>query len=221
MTAQPAFSLTAPAVITLHPDVSGTFRVTNSGSAPLAIRESLGRYTEHSLHYPAASGASLTQMGRPWLTITPTSFTIQPGQSETVRISDHVPAGTQGDHYLNTVFVARPAATGDGHPGTAQVSGGVATTVRIPSPGRATAVTTHSLPVAPAVPPVNHAGNIAAAAGGLLALLAVVTAVLWELRRRRHARHGRRMGLADIMAEPQTPEPADVDSYGRWPRPAA
>jgi hypothetical protein len=221
MTAQPAFSLTAPAVITLAPDSQGTVRVLNSGTHALAIRTVLGRYTEHSLHYPAASGASLTQMGRPWLTITPTSFTIQPGQSETVRISDHVPAGTQGDHYLNTVFVARPAATGDGHPGTAQVSGGVATTVRIPDPGTAVAVTSAGLPRAQAVPHTSPAGNVAAAAGGLLALLAIVTAVLWELRRRRRARHGRRMGLADIMAEPQTPEPADVDSYGRWPRPAA
>jgi hypothetical protein len=126
-----------------------------------------------------------------------------------------VPAGTQGDHYLNTVFVARPAATGDGHPGTAQVSGAVATTVKIPEPGTATAVTTAGLPHAPAVPPVNHAGNVAAAAGGLLALLAIVTAVLWELRRRR----ARRVGL-NQLCDVSTAEPGpavDIDHYGRWP----
>jgi hypothetical protein len=207
------FSLTAPAVITLAPDNAGTFKVTNSGTQPLVIHESLGRYTEHSLHYPAASGATLYKLGTPWIQVEPQAFTLAAGQSETVHIRDHVPAGVQGDHYLNAVWMAKPVTSG--HPANMTLAGAVATTVRIPSPGRATAVTTHSLPVAPAVPHTSPAGSYAAMAGAVLLALAVIVALLWELRRR----HGRRASL-NQLCDVYTAEPgpaADIDHYGRWP----
>jgi hypothetical protein len=160
------FSLTAPAALTIKPDTSGVFQVYNSGSKPLAVRESLGRYTVNAIRYPAASHATVTAFSSPWVRVSPAAFTLAPGKSETVRISDHVPAGTKGDHWLNVVWDARLASAA---PGNLHVAGAVATTVRINEPGTAVAVTSHGLAPAPAV----HAGG----PDGLLVLWAVIGAV--------------------------------------------
>ena len=181
MTGQP-FSLTAPATITIKPDASGVFTVTNSGTQALTVHEQLGRYTLKTLHYPAASHATLTAAGQPWVIVTPATFTLKPGQHEAVRISDHVPAGVRGDHYINAVWTARPAHASAGN---LHLTGAVATTVTVPEPGVATAVTTHGLPVAPVVH--GHDGavlGLAVIAGTALLLVAACTAVALLLRRR-------------------------------------
>lgn len=187
MTGHPAahpFSLTAPAALTIKPDTSGTFQVINSGTAPLAVRESLGRFTVKSLRYPAADHATLTTFDHPWLTVSPQSFTVEPGHAVTVRIADHVPAGTKGDHYLNVVWTARPAHAA---PGNLHVAGAVATTVKIPEPGTATAVTSHGLAPAPAV--AAHSDALALILWALLgiAVMTVLTVIFLPHRRRQRA----------------------------------
>jgi len=185
MTAHP-FSLTAPATITLAPDASGHFQVTNSGTETLTVHESLGRYNKNSLDFPAASHATLTTYSQPWITVSPASFTLKPGQSESVAIADHVPAGTQGAHYLNVLFTAAPAAH------TARnvtVHGAVAANIKIPLPGTAHAVTSQGMPKAPpATPHGGGSGDLLGALGAVaLVLVAVLAAVLVIVRRRRAA----------------------------------
>jgi antitoxin (DNA-binding transcriptional repressor) of toxin-antitoxin stability system len=211
VTAQP-FSLTAPGDIVLRPDSAGTFKVTNSGTQGLMVHESMARLTPDSLHYPAASHATATAMGQPWVALYPANFALAAGQSETVHVSDMVPAGTQGDHYLNAVFAARPASGGHGN---LHLVGAVGSTLRINQPGHAVAVTSAGLPVAPAVPHTSPAGSYAAMAGAVLLALAVIVALLWELRRRR-ARHVGLNQLCDVSTA--EPGPAvNADHYGRWP----
>src|SRR5579862_4375825 len=167
-----AFMLTAPADLTIAPDSSGTFTVTNSGTQPLVVHESLGRYTAKTLQFPAADHATLTAFSGPWLTVSPQSFTLKPGQSETVRITSHVPAGTTGDHFLNVVWTAKPARATAGN---LHLAGAVATTVTIPEPGVAVAVTTHGPAAAPAVPAAGlGAGLIGALAFTVLVVLVIV-----------------------------------------------
>lgn len=186
MTVHP-FSITAPGVIAFSPGThAGTFAVTNSGSQPLAIRETLGRYSTPAIRYPASSHATLTALGRPWLTVSPSSFTIEPGKSVTVHIADHVPAGTKGDHFLSVVWTGRPAhATA----GNLHITGAVATTVKVIEPGTATAVTAQGLAPAPAVP--AHSDALALILWTLLGMAVLtVLAVIFLPHRRRQQRAG-------------------------------
>lgn len=178
------YSITAPAVMVLQPDAAGTFKVVNSGSKPIQVTGSLGRYNDKSLHYPAASHATLTTFSQPWVTFTPHQFRLQPGQSVTVRISDHVPAGTQGHHYLNVAWLIKPVTTGPTTAGT-HLQGAVATSIDIPMPGHAVAVTSHGQPQPPPLPP-GQFPVLLVLIPALLLVLAVATAAALAARRARN-----------------------------------
>ncbi len=200
------FSITAPATMTLAPDSHGMFTVTNSGTEAITVHESAGRYTVRSLQYPASSHATATALGRPWITVWPQTFTLAPGRSEVVHISDHVPAGVHGNHWLNAVWTARPAHAGHGN---LHLDGAVATTIEVPMPGIAVPVTGHGLPHAPAAPP--HGGDPAGLILGLaLAGLAIVAAIGYALTRRGRGGH---KGPRRRSTDPR-PIPADGPPYG-------
>src|ERR1700749_4371160 len=95
--AQPPFQITAPASMTVQPNTSGTFQIINTGTQPVKIHESLGRYNPYAIQYPAADHATKTTMGHPWLSVTPGDFVLQPHTARTVHISAHVPAGATGN----------------------------------------------------------------------------------------------------------------------------
>jgi hypothetical protein len=178
----PPFQITAPAVMLLKPDSAGTFKITNSGTWPITVHGSLGRYNDHALHYPAASHATLTTMDHPWIQFSPVTFRLAPGRSQTVKISNHVPAGTHGNHYLNVVWTGAPAnAT---LPGSMHLNGAVATSVEIPMAGAAVPVTTQPLPRAPAIPAAGFPA-LAILVPSLLIVLAVIAAVAWRHQHRR------------------------------------
>jgi hypothetical protein len=183
MTTSPSpFSLTAPFTMTIQPGTSGSFPVTNSGTQPLVVHESLERLSVKALKYPAETGATQHTSGTPWLTVdSPASFTLAPGQSETVHISaGRVPVSARGEHFLNLVWAAQPVHAG-AQP--LHVAGGIATTVGIPMPGVAVPVGPGALPRAPLAP---HGGmgamDLAGAGLGLAAVTAAVA--LWWRRRR-------------------------------------
>ena len=185
MTGHP-FSITAPAVIIMPAGASGTFKVTDAGTRALTVHQSLGRYNLKALHYPAASHATLTTFSQPWITVSPASFTLKPGQSETVHIADHMPASVQGNHYLSIVWTGTPAGAA---PGTLHLAGGVATSVEIPLPGAAVPVTSQGLPHAPPGPVATGGGPSALAiSGAILLAMAVALAVVLIVTRRHRAR---------------------------------
>lgn len=168
------YEITAPVKMTVDPGASGTFYVINSGTKPIIVHESLGRFVDDAIRFPAADFATPTAMSGPWLAVWPHVFTLQPGQAETVHISARVPAGARGDHYLSVLWAARPVHDA---PGAMRVAGGVATTVRIPLPGTAVPVTSHGVAVAPRST-AGHGGPDALSYAGIgLAVLAVIAAV--------------------------------------------
>jgi hypothetical protein len=179
------FSITAPAGLQLAPNSEGAFQVTNSGTAPIKITVQLGRTNLPALHYPASSGATLTQLGTPWVSVTPAAFTLAPHASEQVHISNHVPAGTQGDHFLQVIWSAQPvhAVSGPLH-----LAGAVASTVMLHEPGVAVPVTSH--PVPHALPAPHHGGlpvaDIGGAAVGAVVLAAAVATIVRRKRNRRN-----------------------------------
>ena len=173
------FSLTAPAVIIMH-GAAGTFQVTNSGTKALTVHESLGRENVKALQYPAADHATLTTFSKPWIMVSPASFNLAPGQSEAVRISDHVPAGAQGDHFLSVVWTAQPAHQSAG---ALHLDGGVATTVEIPEPGVAVRVTSHGLHAAPPGPAAGELSTMFLIIPLLLLVVVAAMAVWWKRHR--------------------------------------
>jgi hypothetical protein len=181
------YQLTAPTGLTLKPDTSGTFQVFNTGTKPLVVTDSLGRYTTNALQYPAADHATLATMSGAWVQVTPSKFTLQPGQAETVHITSRVPAGAAGNHYLNVLWSIAPVHA---KAGAMHAAGGPATTVTVPLAGVATPVTAHSVPVAPPAP--GHGPDVLSLAGLGLVVLAVLAAIviLVALRRRRGTRSG-------------------------------
>jgi hypothetical protein len=183
MTTSP-FSLSAPFSMSVAPGASGSFEVTNSGTKPLTVHESLARLSARSIQYPAADDATTTHMGAPWITVGPSSFTLAPGQSETVHISSRVPAGTQGNHFLEIVWTASPVQPAAG---PLHLAGGIATTIAIPLAGTATAAGPPRVPAAQLAP---HHGGLPAAdlAGAGLGAAVALAAVAVAVRRRFHRR---------------------------------
>jgi hypothetical protein len=185
MTQHP-FQLTAPFSMTVQPDTSGTFQVVNTGTQPLAVRGTLGRYSHGALKYPAASHATTMTMGTPWVSFTPAHFTLAPGHAETIRVTDHVPAGAQGEHFIDLVWTASPVRAAGG---PLHLSGAVASTVGIPLPGVAVPV---AGPGRLAAPHPGHMGGsglpVADLAGGVLVPVLLAVAGLAAWRRRRHGR---------------------------------
>jgi hypothetical protein len=187
------YQISAPFTMTVSPDgKSGTFQVTNTGTQPITVRESLSRLSPLALKYPAADHATTTHTGAPWLSVSPTVFTLAPGQAEAVHISARVPSGAQGTHYLNVVWAASPVAAVSG---PLHLAGAVATTVGIPLPGIAVPAGPDRLPAAPHLP--GGGGFSTVDMGGALCGVAVVAAAaVTAVRRRRRARrrvpaHGR------------------------------
>lgn len=178
------YEITAPVSMTVGPGAAGTFQVINSGTKPLVVHESLGRFTTAAVRYPAADHATPVTMSGPWLTVWPASFTLAPGQAETVHISSQVPAGARGDHFLSVVWAARPVHVA---PGAVHATGAVATSVRIPLPGTAVPVTSRGVAAAPRA--AGHGGPVALTLGGImLAVLAVIVMAVALQRRYRRAR---------------------------------
>ena len=182
------FSISAPFTMTVKPNTeSGTFKVTNTGSQAISVHESVARLSEHSIMYPAADHATTTHMGAPWLTVSPHDFTIAPGQAETVHIAAHVPAGVQGNHYLEVVWTAKPAHAVSG---PLHLAGAVATTTIIPMPGIAQPVTSQGVPRAPLAP--HHGLSTVDLAGAGLAAALVASVAGLVIRRARRSRRNRR-----------------------------
>lgn len=183
------YSLTAPAILVLQPNSAGTFKVTNSGSKPIVVSGSLGRYNTNSVRFPAATHATPTSFTSPWIAFSPAKFQLAPGQSHLVRISDHVPAGTQGHHFLNLLWTAAPVQTG-ATAAPMHLQGAVATSVEIPMPGQAVAITSHGLPQAPPGPTPGFPMSVVLLPLMLLLVVALVSALLLRRNRNRHlARH--------------------------------
>jgi hypothetical protein len=191
--------------MTVKPGAAGTVQIVNTGSKAITVSDSLGRYSSPAIRYPAADHATLTTMEGPWLTVTPSHFTLAPGHAETVHISSHVPAGAAGDHFLSLLWAMRPVHA---QAGAVHAAGGVATLVTIPLPGTATPVTSATAP--PPAPHYRAAGHgldsITMAGIGMVAFAALtVVAVIVAMRRRagrREAWHARRRdGLGQIHAD--------------------
>ena len=198
MTTQPQFQISAPFTVTMQPDATGTLQVIDTGSQPITVHASLGRYSGHALMYPAADNATKTHTGAPWITIDgPASFTLQPGQAKVVHISSHVPAGTQGNHYIDLVWTASPvkAAAGPLH-----LTGGVATTVTLPMPGIAVPAGPDHLPRPVAAPGHGGIGTLDLAGIGMAVALVASVAGLVLRRRRRNRKSQVRAGRQEVSA---------------------
>ena len=191
MTTQSAhpYAITAPGSMTIKANSSGQFQVINAGQKPIVVHESLGRYSPYAIQYPAADHATKTTMSHPWLTIDgPSSFTLNPGQLREVHVSTHVPAGAQGNHYLNILWTASPvkAVTGPLH-----LNGAVASTVTIPLPGIAQPVSSATSLPRPHAAPHHGLATVDLAGAGLAAALVASVAGL-AIRRARRSRRSRR-----------------------------
>lgn len=184
------YSLTAPAIMQLQPDSAGTFKVVNSGTKPITVSGALGRYNDNAMHYPASTGATLVKLGTPWIQFSPAQFRLAPGQARVVRIQDHVPAGTQGHHYLNLVWTIQPVLTGPTVGGN-HVTGVVGTSIDIPMSGTATPVTSRTLPSPPPGPSQGFP-TLAVLLVPLLLILAAAAASVLLLRRARTRNLARR-----------------------------
>jgi hypothetical protein len=213
-TARPVISLTVPARVTLKPGEHGSFTIHDGGTTALRITTQTASYTRLEQMFPAETA------GRPWLRVSPASFTIKAGQSRTVVITATPPAGDRGTHYAGLAFRAAPVAKAGEHGSRLVSSGAVATSVKIPAPG-------HAVPVA--LPPSG--GGIGAVIGGAASLLifaALVAGGVWltvrRLRRRAGAgfdqsrraarsRRAPRRGRVERMADarPQWGDPPPVD----------
>jgi len=199
MTATPVqthpYEITAPATMTMKANTSGQFTIVNTGTKPIIVHESLGRYSPYAIQYPAADHATRTTMSHPWLTVNgPSSFTLAPHAARTVHVSSHVPAGAQGNHYLNILWTATPvrAVSGPLH-----LSGAVASNVIIPLPGIAQPVSSAtSLPAGHLAPHHGGIGAVDLAGAGLAAALIASVATLVIRRRRRNRRAARRAEVA-------------------------
>jgi hypothetical protein len=182
------YQLTAPVAMTVKPGGAGTFEVVNTGTKPLVVHDSFGRFTANAVRYPAADHATLTTFDHPWLSVWPSSFTLAPGHAETVHVKATVPAGAQGDHYLNVVWTVKP---GQAHGAGLHLAGAVATSVTIPLPGTATPVTSHGVATAPRAPVHGGMDPVTLAGIGLVsfAVLAVIVIII-AMRRRRGGHAG-------------------------------
>ena len=134
---------------------------------------------EHS-----GGGCALTRAPS-WVSVSPASFTLQPGQHLAARITVSAPASAAGSYDLAAVFAGVPQSA---HGLT--VSGAVGERVELAYPGK-----TAGRPCVMARPPVasGHAGGGLPAAdlGGAVlgaAVLASAGALAWRRRRTRRAR---------------------------------
>lgn len=110
-----------------------TIKVYSGSAKPLHVTESVEAFGQSGTGLvlqkaPAAYGAD-------WLTVSPSSFTLDPGQQRTVQVAIKVPPHQVGQRNLAVVFhVAVPKAV---HKGTgAVVSAGVASELIVDVPGK-------------------------------------------------------------------------------------
>jgi hypothetical protein len=179
------YQLTVPTGVSVKPGGAGTFQVVNTGTKPLVVTDSLGRYTTPAIRFPAADHATMTTMSGAWVQVTPRKFTLAPGQAETVHIASHVPAGAAGNHFLSLLWSIAPVHA---KAGAMHAAGGPATTVTVPLPGVAAPVTSASVAAAPPAPGHGGPDPVTLAGIGLVAfaILAVIVIVLAMRRRRQH-----------------------------------
>ena len=110
-----------------------TIKVYSGSAKPIRVSETVEAFGQNGTgltlqQAPAAYGAS-------WLTMSPSSFTLNPGQQRTVQVGIKVPAHEVGQRNLAVVFhVAAPKAAHKGE--GAVLSAGVASELIIDVPGK-------------------------------------------------------------------------------------
>ena len=113
---------------------SVVMHVASSGSQPVAITASvlpLAQDTDGAL----TLGSQPPQYGQDWLTVSPATFTLRPGQTRAVTVHIKIPPHQGGQRYLAVVFRAQGAG-GPSSPGaSATIAGAVASSLIIDIPG--------------------------------------------------------------------------------------
>jgi hypothetical protein len=157
-----------PAKVTTHTTVA------DLGSLPLHITTSTLLLSTSGKPGPCNAKAPH------WLTVTPATFNLKPGQSKTVTVTISMPKTAHGTVSLGAQFIGqRPQNT---HVQGASINGAVAEKITVHAPGSATSCAA-SLGHPPAKPlPVADIAGAGLAAALLATLLAVV------IRRRRNRR---------------------------------
>jgi hypothetical protein len=169
LTASNPISLTVPADVTAnlagHDGATVALPVTNSGTRAVVVRATVANLTGRARLHPGAS----------WIaSIHPAQLHLAPGHTGKVVLTVHVPAGQHGTHFVNYIFHAAPAGSGQ-----LRLSAGVGGTLKLTHPGTLPAPTPHAAAPVHATPPY---GLIAIAAALALALAGLA---LWRTLRRR------------------------------------
>jgi uncharacterized protein (TIGR03382 family) len=184
ITTQPVLSVSVSPyeVATTGRHVTRTVTVTDRGSSPLAVTAGF-RALER------ANGQCRAAQAPKWVTASPASYKLAPGQSRHVTLTISAPATATGHYDLLAVMSALPASTAHAAVGDT-VGGGVGVRVLLDYGGRTTGkpCATAAAPRA-AVPPAASGFPLAGAAGiGVAVLVALLAVWAYALRRRRHAR---------------------------------
>jgi hypothetical protein len=177
-----------------------TYPVTikDTGSAPLKVTSSIAQLAQSGSTCGLAKAPS-------WVTVSPGTLTLQPGQSAQAMVHVAAPAAAAGRFDLAAIFAS--AGTGQG---TVQVSGAVGSRLLLNLPGKSAVKDCLA-----AAPPATHQGSplLGAILVGVLGVLAVAL-VLWLRHLLRNRRSHRAQPPARHRAEgflPQPPALADID----------
>lgn len=184
----PTMSITVPAVVSLPGGHSGRFAVRDNGKTPIHVTAQVGSYTVREFRFPASVH------GKPWLTVTPRAFTVQPGHVTWVTVTSRPPAGATGTRFAGVAFRAAPVGGAAGHGSASAVSGAVATSVRIPLTGH--------VPARPLPPEFQPPGSSSHAVWLIVCAVAVLAAAgLAVAGARRWQRSRRRIADAEMSAQ--------------------
>ena len=149
---KPALSITATPykVVSTARTLSVPGTVTDSGAAPIKVTTAFQSLTKAAKGCHEASPPS-------WVKVTPSAFTLKPGESQHITITVAAPPGAHGDYDLAAIYSALPVTAATSHGGGVTMSAGVGTRVLVNLGGAAN--DTH--PCLVAVPPVPKAAPIA------------------------------------------------------------
>jgi hypothetical protein len=182
-TTQPVLSVeVSPYLIsTTGRHVTKTVTVTDRGSSPLAVTAGF-RALER------VNGQCRAAQAPKWVTASPASYKLAPGQSRHVTLTINAPAAVTGHYDILAVQSALPANTAHAAMGDT-IGGGVGVRMLIDYGGPTTGKPCATAAAQPraAAPPASGF-PLAGALGGLAVVLVALLAVWAVMLRRRHAR---------------------------------
>ena len=178
--------------------------VTNAGTLPVKV-------TASPMTVSQSAGGCGVSSANPSLMTIPAIGRLAPGESRTVKVHVHAPAGTQAD--IAAVFAGAPAKAVTASSSGGTVSAAVAAQFIVNGKSRVTGPVCHPVAAVPAKGSDSLSMPLLGGLGGVLlagAILAAVTARGWRRR------HSQRHALATYESRPDY-YPPDDNPYGFIP----